>query len=154
MHASILWAGPPLMVRHMSYLEDTGGHTPTHSSAVGGHSGIPITLHHLKQFFACTAWKSRFMTLSPPALYVNKLNQITRSFLDCFNLYQLQIAHGRWFLLNLSKGCRFRVLSNASWFLWTLFPNMLTSSAWNIPTSLHQWSSFICHMCTSFMACL
>ena len=30
-HASILWAGPPLMVRPMSCLEDTGGRTPTAS---------------------------------------------------------------------------------------------------------------------------
>ena len=29
MHALILWAGPPLMVRPMSCLVDTRGHTPT-----------------------------------------------------------------------------------------------------------------------------
>ena len=34
MHAFILWAGPPLMVRPMSCLMDTGGHTPTTSLAI------------------------------------------------------------------------------------------------------------------------
>ena len=38
MHALILWAGPPLMVRPMSCLVDTEGHTPIEEKSLAEQS--------------------------------------------------------------------------------------------------------------------
>jgi len=66
-----------------------------HDSAVGGHSGVPVTYSRIKQLFAWAGMKNAVHAYVTQCLIANNLNQIEPSCLAFYNLYPFLQLLGR-----------------------------------------------------------
>jgi hypothetical protein len=122
-----------------------------HTSAIIGHSGVPVTCRRVCQFIAWTGLKSgvyQFITTCPTCQQSKPHHAKYLSYSNCSwcrhllgNLYQ-------WTSL---KACRFPMAIIALWLLLIDFPNTVIS----LPSNTHSlhlvWLRYLCSKSIAYM---
>lgn len=124
-----------------------------HESAIGGHSGAPVTLRKLKQLFA---WKGMNTTVHTFVAHYQTCLQAKLDRVAYPGMPQpLPVSSSAWHTISMdfieglpksgSVSCILVVVH--------LFLSMLILSLYHITIQLHQWPLFLWSMCTSYMVC-